>query len=253
VPHATNDVPLAQKQLRAHALSLDDAPKAFALQLLERVPFLAALSADDRRWLADRVRRRAYTRGDIVFQKDDPGQSLFIVEEGQVRIYMPGAQGTDLTLAVMGPQEFFGDMSLLDGRPRSASASAITDATLVSLERADFTNLLRARPDAALAILAEITGRLRGSDQMASDLAFLDASGRLARKLIELADRHGVPRDGGILLNASLTQEDLANMIGVTRESVNRNLSMFRRLGLVGSEGRKIVIRDLENLRTYCE
>lgn len=223
------------------------------IQLLERVPFLAALSDEDRRWLSERVRRRTYARGDIVFQKDDPGQSLFIVEEGTVRIYMPGAQGTDLTLAVMGPGDFFGDMSLLDGRPRSASAAAVTDATLLSLERADFTNLLRARPDAALAVLAEITGRLRGSDQMASDLAFLDASGRLARKLLELAERHGVKRDGGVLLDVQLTQEDLANMIGVTRESVNRNLSMFRRLGLVASQGRKIILRDPEHLRTYCE
>ena len=223
------------------------------MQLLERVPFLAALSDEDRRWLADRVRRRTYPRGDIVFQKDDPGPTLFIVEEGSIRIYMPGAQGADLTLAVMGPQEFFGDMSLLDGHPRSASASAIVDSILVSLDRADFTNLLRARPDAALAVLAEITGRLRGSDQMASDLAFLDASGRLARKLLELADRNGVPRANGVLLNVPLTQEDLANMIGVTRESVNRNLSMFRRLGLVASEGRKIIIRDPEHLRSYCE
>lgn len=223
------------------------------IQLLERVPFLAALSDEDRRWLSERVRRRTYARGDIVFQKDDPGQSLFIVEDGTVRIYMPGAQGTDLTLAVMGPGDFFGDMSLLDGRPRSASAAAVTDATLLSLERADFTNLLRARPDAALAVLAEITGRLRGSDQMASDLAFLDASGRLARKLLELAERHGVRRDGGVLLDVQLTQEDLANMIGVTRESVNRNLSMFRRLGLVASQGRKIILRDPEHLRTYCE
>ena len=214
------------------------------MQLLERVPFLAALSDADRRWLADRVRRRTIPRGDIIFQKDDPGQSLFIVESGSVRIYMPGAQGTDLTLAVMNAGNFFGDMSLLDGRPRSASASALADTMVLSLERNDFTALIRARPDAALSILAVLTGRLRGSDQMASDLAFLDASGRLARKLLELAELNGVTRGDGVLLNVRLTQEELANMIGVTRESVNRNLSMFRRLGLVKNEGRKIIIAE---------
>ena len=223
------------------------------MQLLERVPFLAALSSADRRWLADRVRRRHFEKNDIVFQKDDPGQSLFIIETGQVRIYMPGVQGTDLTLTVMGPGEFFGDLSLLDGRPRSASASAIVETILLTIERNDFTSLIRARPDAALAILAEISKRVRETDQMASDLAFLDVSGRLARKLLDLADSNGAERPAGVLLNVALTQEDLANMIGVTRESVNRNLSMFRRLGLIGREGRKIIIRDRSGLRSYCE
>lgn len=223
------------------------------MQLLERVPFLAALSDADRRWLADRIRRRSIARGDIIFQKDDAGQSLFIVESGSVRIYMPGAQGTDLTLAVMNAGDFFGDMSLLDGRPRSASASALANTAVLSLERNDFTSLIRARPDAALAILAVLTERLRGSDQMASDLAFLDASGRLARKLLELAEHNGEPKGDGVLLNVRLTQEELANMIGVTRESVNRNLSMFRRQGLVGNDGRKIIIRRPDDLRSYCE
>ena len=166
---------------------------------------------------------------------------------------MPGTQGADLTLAVMGEGDFFGDMSLLDGRPRSASASAATDAVLLSLERNDFATLLRSRPDAALAILAVVAARLRESDQMASDLAFLDVSGRLARRLLDLSTSNGVKRADGVLLQVTLTQEELANMIGVTRESVNRNLSMFRRLGLIGREGRKIIILNPAELRTYCE
>jgi CRP/FNR family transcriptional regulator/CRP/FNR family cyclic AMP-dependent transcriptional regulator len=223
------------------------------LQLLERVPFLAALSDADRQWLAQRVRRRNYVRGDIVFQKDDPGEALFIVETGSVRIHVTGAQGTDLTLAVMNANDFFGDMSLLDGKPRSASASAVTDCVLIVLERDHFTELVRKRPDAALAVLARVTHRLRGSDQMASDLAFLDAGGRLARRLLEIAEQSGVTREDGVLLNVRITQEELANMIGVTRESVNRNLSEFRRLGLIRNEGRKIIIRDPAGLRAYLE
>lgn len=223
------------------------------MQLLERVPFLAALSDTDRQWLAQRVRRRTYARGDLIFQKDDPGEALFIVESGSVRIHVTGAQGTDLTLAVMNANDFFGDMSLLDGKPRSASASALTDSTLIVLERDHFTELVRKRPDAALAVLARVTHRLRGSDQMASDLAFLDAAGRLARRLLEIADQNGVARDDGVLLNVRITQEELANMIGVTRESVNRNLSEFRRLELIRNEGRKIVIRDPEGLRALYE
>ncbi|MEO8456881.1 MAG: Crp/Fnr family transcriptional regulator [Chloroflexota bacterium] len=223
------------------------------MMLLERVPFLAALAQDDLRWLGERARRRRFPRGDIIFQKDDPGQSLFIIESGTVRIYVPGTQGADLTLAVMGEGDFFGDMSLLDGRPRSASAAAATEAVLLSLERNDFTTLIRSRPEAALAILAVIAVRLRESDQMATDLAFLDVSGRLARRLLDLAASNGLQREDGLLLQVSLTQEELANMIGVTRESVNRNLSMFRRLGLIAREGRKIIIRNPDGLRAYCE
>jgi CRP/FNR family transcriptional regulator/CRP/FNR family cyclic AMP-dependent transcriptional regulator len=223
------------------------------MNLLERIPFLAALKPDDLRWLSERVRRRRFGRGDIIFQKDDPGQALFIIESGSVRIYVPGTQGADLTLAVMHEGDFFGDLSLLDGRPRSASAAAATESVLLSLERQDFTGLLRARPDAALSILAVIAARLRESDQMASDLAFLDVSGRLARRLLDLSSTNGVQREDGVLLQVTLTQEELANMIGVTRESVNRNLSMFRRLGLIGREGRKIIVRNPAGLRSYCE
>ena len=222
-------------------------------RLLQRVPFLAALSEEDLRWLAKRVLRRKYGRGDIIFVKDDPGESMFIVEDGAVRIYVPGTQGADLTLATMQPCEFFGDLSLLDGRPRSASAEAARNAVLLTLERADLTELLQSRPQAALAILTVIAERLRETDQMATDLAFLDVSGRLARRLLDLASSNGKEREDGVLINSTITQEELANMIGVTRESVNRNLGMFRRLGLIAREGRRIVVLDEAGLRSYCE
>ncbi len=222
-------------------------------ELLQRVPFLAALSGEDLRWLAKRVQRRKFGRSDIVFVKDDPGESMFIVEDGAVRIYVPGTQGADLTLAVMQPGEFFGDLSLLDGRPRSASAEAARNTTLLTLEREDLTELVLSRPQAALAILTVIAARLRETDQMASDLAFLDVSGRLARRLLDLASTNGKDHEDGVLINATITQEELANMIGVTRESVNRNLGMFRRLGLIAREGRRIVVLDEDGLRSYCE
>jgi CRP/FNR family transcriptional regulator/CRP/FNR family cyclic AMP-dependent transcriptional regulator len=224
-----------------------------AERLLERVPFLAALSTADLTWLAKRSLKRRFKRGDIIFLKDDPGQSMFIVEDGAVRIYIPGSQGADLTLAVMQPGEFFGDLSLLDGRPRSASAEASRDSVLLTLERDDLEELVRSRPDAALAILAVIAQRLRETDQMATDLAFLDVSGRLARRLLDLASSYGKQRENGVLITAPITQEELANMIGVTRESVNRNLGAFRREGLIGREGRRILVLDEARLRTYCE
>lgn len=220
-------------------------------ELLQRVPFLAALSDADRAELAAAARRRRYPRGQTVFHKDEPGETLFIVDRGSVRIYLPSPQGADLTLAVLGPGDFFGDMALLDGGPRSASAAAVEDTDTIALDRADFTALLRSRPEAAMAVLAAVARRLRDADEMAADLAFLDVAGRLAKKLLELAASQGVRRADGTLLDLSLTQEALANMLGVTRESVNRQLAIFRREGIVALDGRRFLIRDAEALRGY--
>lgn len=221
--------------------------------LLQRVPLLAALTDADREALARSATRRRYRRGDIIFQKDDPGHSLFIVARGSVRIYLPSAQGADLTLAVLGAGQFFGDLSLLDGRPRSASAASLADTNVVILERGDFAALVRSRPEAAMSVLAVVARRLRETDEMASDLAFLDVGGRLAKKLLDLAATNGLRRTDGVLVDMVLTQEELANMIGVTRESVNRNLSLFRRIGLIAKEGRRFVLRDPAGLRRRCE
>ncbi len=226
---------------------------ATEVDLLQRVPLLAALTDTDREALARSASRRHYRRGDIIFQKDDPGHSLFIVARGSVRIYLPSALGTDLTLAVLGPGQFFGDLSLLDGRPRSASAAALADTNVVILERSDFVALVRSRPEAAMSVLAVVARRLRETDEMASDLAFLDVGGRLAKKLLDLAATNSVRRPDGVLVDMTLTQEELANMIGVTRESVNRNLSLFRRVGLIAKEGRRFVLRDPAGLRRRCE
>jgi len=223
------------------------------IPLLQKVPLLAGLSEGDRDALAAAVARRRYQKGDIVFQKEEPGHALFIVERGGVRIYVPSSQGNDLVLAMLGPGDFFGDLSLLDGRPRSASAAVTMETTLLMLERSDFIALITRRPAAAMAVLEAVASRLRETDEMASDLAFLDVAGRLAKRLLDLASVHGVQRLSGILIDLPITQEEMANMIGVTRESVNRNLSDFRRLGLISNQGRRIIIRDGDGLRRRCE
>ena len=217
--------------------------------LLQKVPLLAALTPADRESLAAAVTRRRYRRAETIFQKDEPGHSVYIVERGSVRIYVPSPQGNDLVLAVLGAGDFFGDLSLLDGRPRSASAAATSDTTLLALERIDFIALITSRPEAAMAVLEAVSRRLRETDEMAADLAFLDVPGRLAKKLLDLAASNGVRKSSGVLIDLAVTQEELANMIGVTRESVNRNLSDFKKMGLVTNQGRKIIVKDAARLR----
>ncbi len=220
--------------------------------LLQKVPFLAVLPEEGRQHLAAAAKRRRFSRGQIIFHKDDPGRSLFLIEEGGVRIYLPSRQGGDLTLAFLGPGDFFGDLALLDGGPRSASAVASEDTVMLSLDRDDFTTLLHSRPQSATAVLAAVAGRLRQADEMASHLAFLDVAGRLANKLLELAQAHGVPSPRGTLLDLPLTQEELASMVGVTRESVNRHLAAFRRRGLIERQGRRFLLLDPDGLRRYA-
>lgn len=216
--------------------------------LLARVPFVAVLAGADREALAASAKRRRFRRGQAIFQKDDPGESLFIVERGSVRIYLPSPQGADLTLAVLGAGDFFGEMALLDGGPRSASAVAVEDARTISLDRGDFRAILESRPQSAMAVLAAVASRVREADEMAGGLAFLDVGGRVAKKLLELAASHGVQRRDGILLDLPLTQEEIANMVGVTRESVNRHLAYLRREGVIRGRGRRFVIQDVEAL-----
>src|SRR5512147_2172017 len=173
--------------------------------LLQRVPFLGALTAEDREALAASVTHRRFRKGDIIFQREDDGQALFIVEDGSVRVYFPGAQGSDLTLAVFRPGDFFGEMSLLDGRPRSASAAATMDSVVITLERSDFIALLTSRPQAALSVLEVVSRRLRGASEMASDLAFLDVGARLAKRLLDLMSTHGRRNQNGTLLDVTVT------------------------------------------------
>jgi CRP-like cAMP-binding protein len=220
-------------------------------ELLRKVPFLAVLSDQDRETLAAAVKQHQYDRGRALFLKDDPGRSLLIIQAGSVRIYLPGQQGGDLTVALLQPGDFFGELALLDGGPRSASAVATEDTAILTLDRDDFLALLQTRPQAAKEVLAAVAQRLRDADEMANDLVFLDVAARLAKRLVEMARTHGTPRGERVLIDLPLTQEELASTVGVTRESVNRQLAAFRREGIIETKGRNRFLVDVEALQRY--
>lgn len=231
---------------------MDTHNRSREVELLRRAPFLAVLGRRDIADLAAAARRRRFRRGETVFQREDAGDALYIIDEGAVRIYLPSPRGAELTLAVLGPGDMFGEMAFLEGKSgRAASAAALEDTETVMLRRADFLRLLRARPGAGIAVLEVLARRLRETNDKAGDLVFLDVNGRLAKRLLELAER-GSPGPSGVVL-PPMTQEQLANLVGVTRESVNRHLRLFRSEGLVGGQGRRLVILDAEGLRAYAE
>lgn len=216
--------------------------------LLRRVPLFAGLRPDALEGLAAQLRRRTFKHGTTIFHKDQAGDALYVIESGRVRIFLPTEGGTELTVDVAGAGDIFGELALLDGRPRSASAEALEDTTTFTLTRDEFKAHLAATPQLAVALIELLSSRLRHVTEYAESLAHLDVHARLARTLLEMAGRYGVDRNG-IEIDFDLTQADLATMVGATRERVNRALAVFRSQGLIELRGRKIALLDPPRLR----
>jgi len=216
-------------------------------QLLARVPALAKLPREDLMALAAAARRRQYRRDEVIFHREDPGDSLHIIESGRVEILLPSDGGEELILAILGPGDFFGDLSLLDGAPRSATAMAREPTTTVVVHREDFLGWLQSRPRAVATIFEALAQRLRATNELLGDVAFLEAPRRLAKRLLEVASAAPGPGRGPIQVR--LTQEELASLVGISRESVNKHLRAWQEQGLVSlGRGRLQVLRP-EKLR----
>lgn len=212
--------------------------------LLSRAPLFENLSTETRRSLADRCIRRAFAKGTALFHKDSADRTLYLIASGRVRIYLPGEGGREVTLNLCGPGEAIGELALLDGQPRSASAQALDDVVAYALRHEDFVRLLETSPLAA-AVIQVLTARLRHATDDTESLALLDVFGRLARRLLELAERYGRGQE----IDLELSQTDLASLVGATRETVNRALAAFRQQGLIDVRDHRIVILEPELLR----
>jgi CRP-like cAMP-binding protein len=187
----------------------------------------------------------------MIFHKDDAGTTLHIVQEGRVRVFLISSDGREVTLALLGSGEFFGDQSLLDGNPRSASVVAVEPTRTLTLFRDDFLRLLGTSPQAAVAILQVLCWRLRLASELLGDVAFLDVAGRLAKRLLQLASEFGQPGTRGTTIDLKITQGQLASMLGVTRESVNKQLRAFRKLGIIAINGGRLRIERPEELKRW--
>jgi CRP-like cAMP-binding protein len=197
------------------------------------------LSAVELQRVVDVARERAYPRNSVILFEDDPGDALFVVATGQVKVVLIGEDGREVILSVMGPGEFFGEMSLLDDEPRSAHVIAMEDSSLAVLRREDFEGILTATPMIALALLRELSRRLRRADEKVGSLVLLDVQGRVARLLLDMADE-----EGGERITRRLTHHTIAQMIGSSRETVSRTMRDLTDKGLIAVQRRDIVIRD---------
>ncbi|MGH2516878.1 MAG: Crp/Fnr family transcriptional regulator [Ktedonobacterales bacterium] len=216
---------------------------------LAQVAIFAGLDADGLHELASAARRRTFRGGEVIFHRDDPGQVLYVIRTGKVKIYITSPDGQEVSLAVFGPGDYFGELALLDGQPRSASAVAIEPAETYALQRTDFINAVMHHPRIAVQVMNVLSRRLRQTDAMIEDLLFLDVHGRVAKKLLELADLHGVRTAEGIRIELRLTQGELAAMVGASRESVNKVMGYFTDKRFVTTDKYRITITRLVELR----
>lgn len=220
-------------------------------KLIRDVPLLARLGSDDVRSLAQRGRVRNYSSGAVLFHEGEPGDSLHVVVEGRIRVAVVSPTGEEATVAYIGPGDCVGEFSIFDGRPRSASAIAAERTKTFVVTRDAFVEWLGERPSASLALLETLSLRLRRADEALADLAFLDLPHRLAKQLLHLSAAHGERADGGVA-RLRVTQGELASMLAVSRESVNKQLNYFQREGWIALGRGWVRILDPQALRTFA-
>ena len=224
------------------------------LEFLANVPIFENLSPEQLRPLGEKMRPRKYQRGEVVFHQDDPGDRMHIIVQGRVRISLESDDGREKDVALLLPGECFGEMSLLDGSNRSAKATAVEEIETLVLMRDDFLEFISEHPEVATHTTAVLTNRLRNANKMMGDLAFLDVPTRVAKQLVELAVKQlgGEPPSGDI--DISIGQDELARLVGSSRETVSRALTGYRRMGLLTTFHRRISITDfhgLERMASY--
>jgi CRP/FNR family transcriptional regulator, cyclic AMP receptor protein len=217
---------------------------------LAAVPLFAGLDKEGLDGLVRGMRVRRFRRGETVFHLGDPGDALFIVMSGSIKITLPADTGDEAILATLRPGDFFGELALLDGAPRSATAVAIEASETYVLARDRFRELISTEPVMREAVLATLAAEVRRLTHHVEELHFLDITGRLASRLARMTAESGaMPLEGGaVRLAGPLTQGDLAAMIGCTRQSVNKLLGMFTDEGLIRLEKDRIVVLDVVGL-----
>ena len=222
---------------------------------LRNSSLFAGLSDSELAEVAACLVTRSFGKGVFIFHKDSPGQTLYIIQSGRVRIFILSESGQEISLNVYGAGEVIGELGFLDGQPRSASAVTLEPTVTLALRREDFFQRLEDHPRLAMRLLEVMAARLRYTTAYAESLAFLDVNGRVAMRLLELGDRFGVqsPRGGGLELDLGLTQAELASWVASSRETVNKVLSTFRDQGLIELVGQRITILDRLGLwRKIC-
>ncbi len=218
------------------------------IQFLRRVPIFGALNEDCLQRVAAIMVEKSYSRKSIVFHEGDHGDTLYIIKGGRIKIAKVAIDGREKTLTILQPGDFFGEMAIFDNMPRSATAEAIdNDVRLFGLNKKDFERLIHEYPSIALRIMKDLTRRIRQINQQVEDLAFKDVHGRVSSTLHQLLETEE-EICGQSLSRLRMTHQDLANMVGSSRETVTRALNRLQNEGIISISHQQIQILDRDYL-----
>lgn len=216
--------------------------------VLRQAPLFSALDDEATAALQGSLGTVRLRRGEVLFHEGDTGDKLYVVADGKVKLGRTSSDGRENLLAILGPGQMFGELSLFDPGPRSATVTAVTDTVFYSLSHDDLLQWLNGRADVAHGLLAQLASRLRKANDVVADLVFSDVPGRVAKALLDLANRFGRTADDGVHVHHDLTQEELAQLVGASRETVNKALADFASRGWLRLEPRSVVLIDVERL-----
>ena len=216
---------------------------------LSQITLFSKLSPAELGVIGSRLNPQSFEAGELIFKQGDRGDAMFIIRSGRVRIYNQGEGDKELTLNFYDQGEFFGEFSLIDGEPRSASAEAIDRTEALVLRSQDLIAILNEHPEIAVSLMRGLVFRLRYTPEYAEDLAFLSVNGRVASRLLELMDRYGEPSDTGIEIGVPVTVPQLAGRAVAPPEIVQRILDFFELGGILARDGDCVAVRDPDALR----
>ena len=223
-------------------------PQMDTADFLRTVPLFSKLDAEELRRFAELTRQKHYPKGSVIVFEEDPGDSLFVVRSGRVKVVLVGEDGREIILGVLGVGEHFGELSLIDEQPRSAHVIAMEETDLLVLRREDDRRRVESSPSVAWSLMVELSRRLRRADGKIHGLALLDVPGRMARLLLDFATEGGSDR-----IEKPLTHQTIANMIGASRETVSRAMREFELQGWIKVERRRIAIANRDALKRTAQ
>jgi len=215
---------------------------------LMQAPLFSALDAEAAVALRASMVETLAPRGTIIFNEGEIGDHMYVIVDGKIKLGHASSDGRESLLAVLGPGEIFGELSLFDPGPRTATATALTDARVLALGNTSLHPWLAGRPEVAEALLAALARRLRRTNDALADLVFSDVPGRVAKALLELADKFGTWHEEGTLVKHDMTQEELAQLVGASRETVNKALADFTQRGWIRVDQREVLLLSVDRL-----
>lgn len=213
-------------------------------QILKNVPLFSSIPDEQLEKISSVLIPKSYSKDALIVLENDSGDSLYIIKEGKVKITRYSDDGGEVILTILGEDDFFGEMSLIDGEVRSANVVALENTSVYILTRTDLFGLIEKNPSIAIAMLEEMAGRLRKSDKYIKGLSLNDAETRVGMTLYNLSEQMGTIKNGEVTIEKMPFQQDIANMSGTTRETVSRMLKLLEDKNIIAKQGRTIIIKD---------